>query len=290
MTLPKLPPMARSLSEGERLFFLDCVTRIASGKMSMQDLHGATTGGGGSPILTAVNLDWNVVLRQGNGWYDRLVAAAELPTRSERSSAMAKIDAELTKLSPTTNPRQIVGAFFSSKGRGQVISDRMMLLLLPAISACTAAEDRATAVLELTRTAAALAKFRAQHQEYPETLAQLVADAVACTAHRHLFRESVFVSEKRRGLPALQRLRKWSRRWGDGPVGEHRRWRMGRLGRGPRQTPGVGLGHSRTMSAAPDSLARRRRVTASRMFRLRRLQRACRLANNAGMQPELNSR
>ena len=55
----------------------------------------------------------------------------------------------------------------------------MISLMLPALDAATKAEDRGQALLDLTRTAAALAVYRAEQGEYPAKLNQLVPSVLA---------------------------------------------------------------------------------------------------------------
>jgi hypothetical protein len=55
----------------------------------------------------------------------------------------------------------------------------MLGLFLPAVNAATAAEDRANAMLDLVRLAAALAVYRAEHGAYPDKLDDLVPSVLA---------------------------------------------------------------------------------------------------------------
>ncbi len=80
--LPNFAVMARSLNTGERLMALDAFTRMGSGGDG--EMFSGMTGGGndfGNSAFDIVSVDWNLTLRDANRWYDRLVAAAQLPDR-----------------------------------------------------------------------------------------------------------------------------------------------------------------------------------------------------------------
>jgi hypothetical protein len=125
-------------------------------------------------ILVSTRIDWNVVLRNGNQWYDRLVEAGRLP-RARRLLELDKIDRDLVNLGPANQPAMLVGSLVSGGARSALVADSMLTMFLPAVGAAASAGDRAAVQLELTRTAAALAAYRATHQQYPDELAALLA-------------------------------------------------------------------------------------------------------------------
>jgi len=69
--------VARAMDQRDRLFFLDAVIRLAYQKMNLSELMGLIGAGSGTAVdlVTSTQVDWNSVLREGNRWYDRLVAA-----------------------------------------------------------------------------------------------------------------------------------------------------------------------------------------------------------------------
>ncbi len=62
----------------------------------------------------------------------------------------------------------------SRSARSDAAATVMISLLLPALRAMTDAEDRQNTTLDLTRLAAALAVYRAEHGAYPQKLDELV--------------------------------------------------------------------------------------------------------------------
>ncbi len=171
------PPseVVRSLDTGERILFADTVLGLATQRDTLTSLTGG--GGPGFDPLPFMRIKWNYVLREGNQWYDRLVAAARLPTRAERRSAFVDYEIALQKASSTQrNPYRLIGGIVSSQARSEIFADIMATLLLPALQAAYEAEERGLVVWQLTQVAAALAVYRAEHGEYPEELSELVPD------------------------------------------------------------------------------------------------------------------
>ena len=173
--LPNFAVMARSLDQGERLCSLDTFIHVGTGG---GDVFGALSGQDdpvGNAVFNAISVDWNLVLRETNRWFDRLAAAARLPDRQARSTALAQIDTDLQQLHiDLGGAAPWLASVVSRHQRSELVSTMMLSLMLPAVTAATNAEDRANTSLELTRLAAALAVFRAEHGAYPEKLADLV--------------------------------------------------------------------------------------------------------------------
>lgn len=180
--LSAMPPavdLGTCWDEGERIFFLDVVTRVGKGKQTVASMWAdpLSEGEEGPGRFEACNIDWNVVLKSGNGWYDRLAAASRLRTRAERTAALQEIDRDIDRLDQSIRgPVALVGSAFSRRLRSTLMADTMGSLFLPAINAASTAADRGLAKSQLTRVVAALAGYRARHGEYPETLAALVPD------------------------------------------------------------------------------------------------------------------
>ncbi len=172
------PPseIVRSLDTGERLLYADTVLGLATQRDTLSSL----TGAGGSPQFdpsALVSIKWNYVLREGNRWYDRLVAAAKLPTRAERKASFVEFERALRQTSAAVkNPYRLIGGLFSSQTRSEILADTMSGLMLPALQAAYEAEERALVAWQLTRVAAALAVYRAEDGAYPERLVELVPE------------------------------------------------------------------------------------------------------------------
>lgn len=178
--LPDLIGIANSIDKGERLSALDAFVRIGSGgggKVFSQISDGGDDFG--NSAFNIISVDWNLVLRETNHWYDRLAAAARSPNRIARQQALAQINADMMQLvAEQRTPRRLLAGVVSRHARSELVSGMMLGLFLPAVQAATAAEDRGNATLELTRLAAALAVYRAEQGTYPETLDALVPDVI----------------------------------------------------------------------------------------------------------------
>jgi hypothetical protein len=186
--LPPLPHMQKLLSSGERFCFLDSVNMMArDGCSGMTDLAGGGKKEKGlfETIANSVgrrSIDWDLILRMGNTWYDRLAAACDKPTRAERQAEMAKIDRELKELQDKLKDWKTNGLSMLLSPRetsSQMIGHMLIALLLPAMGAATNAEDRGKTQFELNGLAFALAAYRADRAAYPEKLAALAPKYLA---------------------------------------------------------------------------------------------------------------
>jgi hypothetical protein len=178
--LAALPPFtgtAKTMDQLERLGTIDAIIHLAAPSNGNWEETMAIMGNdtGGLPLLHAVSVDWNLILRDVNKWYDRLADAANLASRPERQAAFDKIEADMERLvAENQRPMKLALSTVSRHQRSEVIAAMMIGMFLPAVSAATNAEDRANAVMQLTQLAAALAEHRAAHGEYPVKLDQLV--------------------------------------------------------------------------------------------------------------------
>jgi hypothetical protein len=178
--VPPISGVAIALDQSERLMAIDAFVCIAAGgqremlaEMGLQD--GAVAGG----VLEAVSVDWNLVLREANGWYDRLVSAARMKDRDARNAAIQKINGDVDRLvTESRAASSIAAAVVSRQQRSEMVSAMMLGLFLPAVSLAIDREDEQNVAMELTRMAAALAQFRAGNGVYPEILDELVPGVV----------------------------------------------------------------------------------------------------------------
>ena len=124
-------------------------------------------------FLTRVVLDWDLILRMGNSWYDRIVMALGKPAIPDQQKALATIDGDLEMI---TNPKRkwAPTSLFSLR---HDISNRfgcvLVALVVPAITAANRPQAKARMRFDLTKLALSLAAFRADHHVYPEKLEQL---------------------------------------------------------------------------------------------------------------------
>jgi len=184
----KLPPLAKMVDRinwAERLVYLDCVL-VASRKGIGQigGLTGSSLGREGRFVSFAQRVvtflvDWNEPMRMGNQWYDRLVAALSKPSRKERDAAVAEFERDLKKVAADAkDPRVLLANIASADslrgGLGRQVGNVCIALFMPALSACTNAEDRCTASESMVPVVFALAAYRADHGSYPADLAALV--------------------------------------------------------------------------------------------------------------------
>lgn len=163
--------MADSIDTTERAAFLDATILTSEGKLTEQEL------GSVRPDIESmkyVAIDWNIVLKKGNKYYDRYAAAARLPTHPAREQAMAQVHNDLSRLSRSFDAKSAVAAVLSPAARSEAAATIMVQLLLPAMDAAFTAQDRENTRLDLTRLAAALAVYRAEQGEYPAKLEDLI--------------------------------------------------------------------------------------------------------------------
>jgi hypothetical protein len=178
--LDTLPHFAQTgtFDKGERLMGLDVVVNCAQrgGVLPSDDADLAPT----VTLFNVTSVDWNVVLSDFNVAYDQLAAVAAIPDPRQRRKALKSFEASFI-LAPgeAYAPSRVLGALFSRQRRSQFVSGILADLMLPAANAAMDAQDRTNAQLDLTRVAAALAIYHAEHGSYPKTLADLGGAAVA---------------------------------------------------------------------------------------------------------------
>ncbi len=187
--LANLPPpadMTDKLDHAERFMYLDSTVSLA--RDGLGSLGKLADGGGDSQFKSLmddvgrVGVDWDIVLRMGNKWNDRLVAAQRKPTWTERQKALQQVDTDLRKLAiAAKDPASF--ALLTLADPRQGIAERlgmvMTSLLLPATISVGQAEARGTMRFELTQLAFAQAEHRARRGSYPTKLADLVPKYVA---------------------------------------------------------------------------------------------------------------
>ena len=234
--LPSMPKLADKMELGERFMGLDIVSMVArEGPASLWKLTDVEPGGMAETLVDSVHaaaLDWDIMLRMLNSWYDRMADAASQPTRSERQEAMDRIDKDLRKLQNTAKDWMSLGLSMLANPR-KVISERFgetfVVLFLPALSACTNAEDRSAMQFELTKLAFTLAAYRADHGSYPAKLDDLkpkyiseVPKDIFNDAALHYQREgdgyvlySVGINRKDDGGKGYEDLKEFNEGWDD---------------------------------------------------------------------------
>lgn len=188
--LPAMPKTVDKLDVGERFTYLDMVSDCSR--------QGVATLAGYAEWMEPEELgdvidwliyyragrtkDWDLALRTGNLWFDRMAAAYRKPSRAEQREALSKIDDDFRRL------KEIAGDAESLKklpfaNRRQALSERFSQVLLTIFlletMIFTHPEDRWTMRFELDKLGFALASYRADHGRYPARLADLVPGHVA---------------------------------------------------------------------------------------------------------------
>jgi hypothetical protein len=171
-TLPYFNGFGTSMDGLERLSFLDTVTRLGSGEVDPETLKMIGMSDD-FDFLGHVRVDWNTALRKGNQFYDRYVAAARLPTFAERQNAFAQIEMDVQRMAQSLGVDTVVAAVLSPSSRSDAVASIVIAQFMPAVEAVMNAQDRANTTLDLTRLAAAITVYRAEHGNYPEKLDNL---------------------------------------------------------------------------------------------------------------------
>jgi hypothetical protein len=165
--LPAVPVMADIVDQGERFLFLDVVMRV-----DRVGVHYLQTAAGEKPkadpgadrVLDRV--DWDIALKDGNHWYDRLAKAMHAKTWAERKQQLDQIESEVKRLREKLPFQSWLGWIDPSKSFANILST----MLLPAASRVQAAEERARQMHENLLMAFILARYERDHGRYPDTL------------------------------------------------------------------------------------------------------------------------
>jgi hypothetical protein len=172
-TVPPFANVANCVDQMERMSGLDAVVH-----MKMYGSGQLQFGGGGSDETSPVDylsIDWNVALKKLNQAYDEAAAAMRLPPGDQRQQALNQFSANLeADAGSVRQPSRLISALLSRSARSDVAGSIIQAMMLPAIEAALAAEERTNSMSLLTPVAAALAAYRAEHGDYPEKLEELV--------------------------------------------------------------------------------------------------------------------
>jgi hypothetical protein len=120
-------------------------------------------------------IDWDLIFREGNSWFDRIADAYRKPTRAEQREAMSKVEDDFRKLEKIAADAQSLDELMLVNPR-KALSERYSQVLLTLISLpidYIQCEDRWSMGFELDKLGFALASYRADHGTYPAKLADL---------------------------------------------------------------------------------------------------------------------
>lgn len=192
--LPPMPLMADKIDVGERFMGLDAVTMLArhghrkglfktlqiiQALSFVIELKGSTYVVAQNPIeeMIARTIDWNVTLKLLNGWYDKLVLAAREPNFEKRKARFQAIQDDIGRLrADATDTKQLLKLLLTAgprKAMGEKIGEILVALLIPAVDAARAAEDRATASSAVMQLGFALELYRRDNGSPPKSLEDL---------------------------------------------------------------------------------------------------------------------
>jgi hypothetical protein len=174
LKLPPRLPIADQIACHDRLMFLDAVQALARDKVGdFPDLGGFFKPGG---EFGPQAIDFEVVCRFGNRWYDEVGSTLRKPTRAERAAGAGDIGKRWQKfrvdaLVPETIPAD------PEKWREQ-LSERagklLVALLVPAFQKVAEAADRVEQMHRNALILTALAAYHADEKKYPKELDGLV--------------------------------------------------------------------------------------------------------------------
>jgi len=188
--LPPMPKLADTI-ETERLAYLDIVAyRAKKGLPVFGKLRGdSCSDAGRSPsesqwqwigCVADPMVDWNIVLRDGNAWYDRLAGALHKPTRTARNEALKIVEEDLlSRVKSIPSWSNALKSMISRKAASESVSQILLCLQAPCFSSSIHVEDPCAMTFELDKLAFALAAYRAEQGSYPEKLDSLMPKYVA---------------------------------------------------------------------------------------------------------------
>lgn len=180
--LPPLEPIATKLDRFDRFLFLESVAAIAretkmASAFGSDRLQSILKEAAGDPEY----IDWNTILRWGNQQYDELVRTANTSDPVERHKIEERLDEswqqsvrERQKLSNQLL-RFLQGKSLKSM-RTEAIRDIIYSLLAPAAALLGDSQQAGEVRLLVVRTAFALAAYRLERGELPESLEGLVPE------------------------------------------------------------------------------------------------------------------
>ncbi len=174
-----LPAVAESLvvvDLAERCMFLDMVQRMpGGGTKGVVSLLGES----GKRVVAAQKgaagaIDWTGVMKMGNGWYDRVVAAQRIPIHRDRRKELQGIASDLLKLADkNTSLSKTKRLPKTKKAVTEFITNVLLTMMFPASLKLQDAEDRSRQRYRNLRVALALERFQRAEGSYPASVSQL---------------------------------------------------------------------------------------------------------------------
>ncbi len=176
--LPPFPGVADKVDLAERFLYLDSIMNLdREGVRSiMAELK---LDPNALPKNIPELIDWDIALKNGNHWYDRMAAAMRENDSSLSKKKLEQIDADVdaylkaqkSKLASPEGRAEILTG--GGKRIGKAIGDVTLGLLVPAVHKVQKAWDRVQQVQDNLRLALALAWYHRNHGRYPKKLDEL---------------------------------------------------------------------------------------------------------------------
>lgn len=177
------PNVAKSFGEFERLMYLDCVQQVMKGGIrSLSEIQALGSGASGSrtrmqelldKVITS-STDWMTTMEVGNKMFDKFGKSMKTEDWIEKGKALASMDEELKKMSEAINSTTAIRAFLGGpEFRGKMMGRILVSMLMPALNAATAAEQRIQISDDLSYLTFSIAAFKAETGLYPNSLDEL---------------------------------------------------------------------------------------------------------------------
>ncbi len=157
------------LNNAERMMSLDYMLRMTTGR-----LGGMTSEEKDESVdkIVKAGVDLNLSLRWINERYDKIVLTSRIQDRKKRVVQSTKLEQEFEQEAKETSSIAKLGGL-SQTFRSNVIGEIFFLYTFPALKDLCDSFDQHEQYLMLTRIAAALAVYKAEHGHYPDKLAEL---------------------------------------------------------------------------------------------------------------------
>ena len=122
-------------------------------------------------------IDWDLILRDGNSWFDRLVDAWRNPSRAKQQEALGKLAEDLQALKQsasdlTTFEKEMKGN--PCKALSERLSQVLLSIFFPEFALHFQLENRLIMELELDKLGFGLAVYHADYDTYPTKLSDLI--------------------------------------------------------------------------------------------------------------------
>lgn len=180
--LPTTVDMAQIADETERFAFLDSIQTFARGQGDMfsDSNPNALPPARPNQATRFTVVDWNVVMRMGNEFYDSASDAMRIADVEHRSAQLERLNTDRVAVGGTHGLSLMTSRILGDRDSASREMGRILIALLaPSMTHARVAEDRNLANSSLAHIGFALAAWRREQGEYPESLDMLAPDLLA---------------------------------------------------------------------------------------------------------------